>query len=128
MPIAIIDAKTKNPGTIFDVRIRDLSKLYAPQWAAFRPAPLLILDEILDARTNRGRTLERRTLLAISVDRANSYQVLLVNLGATLTLNDLTIANGSSGYGGGIYNDGTLTVTNSTFSGNSASTSFSKQA
>src|ERR1039457_3582802 len=75
VPIAIIDAKTKDPGTIFDVRIRDLSKLYAPQWAAFRPAPLLILNEILDARTNRGRTLERRTLLAISVDRANSYQV-----------------------------------------------------
>jgi CSLREA domain-containing protein len=52
---------------------------------------------------------------------STTYQVLLVNVGATLNLNDLTIANGgiSPGIdGGGIYNSGTLTVTNSTFSGN----------
>src|ERR1035437_1146616 len=56
----------------------------------------------------------------ITVDGANSYQVLSVNPAATLTLNNLTIENGSSASGGGVYNGGTLTVTNSTFSGNSA--------
>ena len=49
-----------------------------------------------------------------------------MNGGATLNLNDLTIADGHTSpfvgadLGGGIYNNGTLTVTNSTFSGNSA--------
>lgn len=39
----------------------------------------------------------------------------------TVSLNGLTIANGRGAYGGGIYNEGTLTVSNSTFSGNTAS-------
>ncbi|MGD0073656.1 MAG: choice-of-anchor Q domain-containing protein, partial [Candidatus Binataceae bacterium] len=67
----------------------------------------------------------------ITIDGADTYQVLVVNPGATLNVNDLTIANGyadcSLTYpdGGGIYNyfgspGGTLNVTNSTFSGNSA--------
>ncbi|MGO9356129.1 MAG: choice-of-anchor Q domain-containing protein, partial [Xanthobacteraceae bacterium] len=56
----------------------------------------------------------------ITVSGAGLYQVLVVNLDATLTLNDLTIAHGNwSSDGGGINNQGTLTVTNSTFSDNS---------
>ena len=64
----------------------------------------------------------------ITVDGAGSYQILYVNSAATLALNDLTIAhgrvNGSTSLGGGVYNNdgGTLTVTNSTFSGNAAGT------
>src|SRR5208283_4608523 len=54
----------------------------------------------------------------ITIDGAGN-QILYVNPGA-LTVNDLTIENGSSFDGGGIENVGTLTVTNSTFSGNSA--------
>jgi len=45
--------------------------------------------------------------------------------GIQLNLNKLTIAQGKVfgfGYGGGIFNQGTLTVTNSTFEGNSAFT------
>src|SRR5262249_25452072 len=52
-------------------------------------------------------------------------RVMQVDSGATLSLNNLTIAHGfvpntSSSYtqGAGILNDGTLTVTNSTFSAN----------
>ena len=58
----------------------------------------------------------------ITVDGASSYQVLHVNSGATLTLNYMTIANGrnSGSNGGGVFNQGTLSVTNSTFSGNSS--------
>ena len=41
--------------------------------------------------------------------------------GASLDLSGVTIAKGDApGQGGGIYNDGTLTVTNSTFAGNTA--------
>ena len=45
--------------------------------------------------------------------------VFTVNAGVTLNLNALTIADGSitGGDGGGIYNSGSLTVTDSAFSG-----------
>ncbi|MFZ0890045.1 MAG: hypothetical protein WA005_16490, partial [Candidatus Binataceae bacterium] len=78
------------------------------------------------------------TTQAVTVDGANSFQVLAVNGGATLNVNALTIAQGSKfclarwygslgggrcviyGNGGGIANYGTVMVTNSTFSGNAA--------
>jgi CSLREA domain-containing protein len=59
----------------------------------------------------------------ITISGGGSVRVMYVNSGANLTLQNLTIANGSAGLsnGGGIYNNaGTLTVTNATFSGNSA--------
>ena len=59
---------------------------------------------------------------SITVSGNNSVQVLAVNTGKTLSLHNLTIVNGySPNYGGGIYNQsGTVNVTNSTFSGNTA--------
>jgi hypothetical protein len=56
---------------------------------------------------------------AITVDGASAHQVLIVNSGAKLIVQNLTIANGVSAFGGGIINSGTLTVNNCTFSGNS---------
>jgi len=58
----------------------------------------------------------------IAIDGAGNSEILYVDLGATLTLNDLTIENGSAGFdgGGGVYNLGTLTINNSTLSGNLA--------
>jgi predicted outer membrane repeat protein len=59
----------------------------------------------------------------ITIDGASLYNVLVMNSGATLALNKLTIANGNQqdGFGGGLLNiGGALTVTNSTFSGNTA--------
>jgi predicted outer membrane repeat protein len=50
----------------------------------------------------------------------NVYGGGINNLG-TLTVTDCTFSNNSASGGGGIYNDGPLTVTDSTFSGNSAS-------
>ena len=66
----------------------------------------------------------------VTVSGNNDYVVLIVDSSATLTLNDLTIANGSAegtgeeGDGGGVTNNGTLTVTNCTFSDNSVSIDF----
>lgn len=57
----------------------------------------------------------------LTVDGAGSFRPFYVTSGADLTLDNLTISNGSSGTGGGIYNNGgTLTVTNVTLLGNSA--------
>ena len=57
----------------------------------------------------------------LTVDGNHAYQVLYEATGADLTLNNLTIANGStSSSGGGVNNNGTLTLTNSVLSGNSA--------
>jgi CSLREA domain-containing protein len=65
----------------------------------------------------------------ITIDGSNSgnpVQVMQVASGATLTFKNVTITNGSADIlgvlpdGGGIYNAGTLTVSNSTFSGNNA--------
>jgi hypothetical protein len=59
---------------------------------------------------------------AITVSGANQHQVMVVNISQTLNLNALTIVNGecTNCDGGGIVNHGTLTVSNSTFSDNSA--------
>jgi CSLREA domain-containing protein len=58
----------------------------------------------------------------VTIDGAGSYQVLVVNSGATLDLTSLTIAHGNagSGSGGAINNSGSLSVANCTFSANSA--------
>ncbi len=60
----------------------------------------------------------------VTLNGNSQSHVFQVDSGANVTLNDLTIAHGYSGsYGGGIFNDvnGTLTVTNSTFTSNSGS-------
>jgi len=61
---------------------------------------------------------------ALTVQRdsaASAFRIFLVNSGKTVTLSGLTITDGTAGSGGGIYNDNaTLTINNSTLSGNSA--------
>jgi len=59
---------------------------------------------------------------SVTVDGNHAVQVFAINSAVTASISNLTIANGSApnDFGGGIVNDGTLTVTNSTLSGNSA--------
>ena len=59
----------------------------------------------------------------ITLSGGNVLQVMVVNSGTiTVTLQNLTIANGSTtAFGGGVSNFGTLIVTNSTFTANQAS-------
>src|SRR5262249_21548067 len=59
---------------------------------------------------------------SVTLDGGNSTQVLSVNSGVTFTLKALTIAHGSAldDQGGGLFNNGTVNINNSTFSGNSA--------
>ncbi|MHB8626739.1 MAG: choice-of-anchor Q domain-containing protein [Aggregatilineales bacterium] len=60
----------------------------------------------------------------LAIDGNNAVEVLYVSSGLTVSISNLTIRNGKSaggpaGPGGGIYNAGTLTITNSSISGNS---------
>ena len=58
---------------------------------------------------------------SITVSGRDQVQVFSESAGATLALRNLTVADGSAAAGGGIENNGgMLTVTDSTFSGNSA--------
>jgi uncharacterized repeat protein (TIGR01451 family) len=62
-----------------------------------------------------GATLQRSTVLGTS-----DFRIFQIDTGADVTIDGLTITNCKAAFGGGIYNAGTLTVTNSTISGNSA--------
>jgi hypothetical protein len=58
----------------------------------------------------------------LAISGNNVTRVMQVNASVVVTLSGLTIRNGNAGFvlGGGIQNAGTLTVSNSTFSGNNA--------
>lgn len=58
---------------------------------------------------------------SVTLDGQSTVRVLLVDSGVQLMLKALTIAHGSSDFGGGLDNLGTLSITNSTFANNSAS-------
>jgi predicted outer membrane repeat protein len=62
-------------------------------------------------------TLTASTLSANTVTNGDGAGIDTIG---TLTVTNSTFSGNSGGYGGGIYNGGTLTVTNSTFRGNSA--------
>lgn len=68
-----------------------------------------------------GNPLDNGTRVTITQTKASS-RVFEVASGATVTLQGLIITGGAVGYagGGGVYNQGTLTVKDSTISGNSA--------
>jgi len=58
------------------------------------------------------------TVQAAMMPNTATYGVFKVNNGVTANIGNLTIANGNASSGGGIKNDGTLTVTNSILSDN----------
>lgn len=81
-----------------------------------------IIDPGAELELNSNLTIDGSTN-GITVSGSDSHRVFSVSAGANVTLNHLTISNGNpgSGTGGGIYKKGTLTVQDSTLSGNSAS-------
>jgi len=87
----------------------------------FSVSGTITLGSTLPAITDAdGLTIAGPGAASLTISGNNLVQVMEVNSGATLNLQDLTVANGSADNGGGIINGGTLTITNSTFSGNSA--------
>ena len=61
---------------------------------------------------------------SLAIDGGNAFQVFFINNGTTVTISGVTIQNGNAPgipiEGGGISNYGTLTLTSSTITGNSA--------
>ncbi len=55
----------------------------------------------------------------LTVDAFSQHRVFLVAQNATAELRGVTVSRGTAEFGGGIFNEGTLTLTNSTVSGNS---------
>jgi uncharacterized repeat protein (TIGR01451 family) len=55
-----------------------------------------------------------------TIDGQNLATIFIIDNGVTVNLQNLIIKNGLGTNGGGIYNNGTLTVTNCTFTGNNA--------
>jgi len=74
------------------------------------------LASTLPQVTDRRLTINGPASPGITIDGGQKVQVMQVALGAMVNLSNLTIAHGN----GGIDNSGTLTITNSTFSGNGA--------
>ncbi len=72
---------------------------------------------------NKNLTIQGPGAAQLAVSGGGASQVLFVGPSVTISISGLTIENGNAGTGGaggGIENQGTLTVTNSTLSGNSA--------
>ncbi len=91
---------------------------------------------ITQAGTSNGTITLSRTPTSISstiiiegggftISGGGSVQVLNLSSSGNLTINKVTITNGSAREGGGINNAGTLTINNSTISGNTTTSSSS---
>ncbi len=87
----------------------------------FSVSGTILLDSTLPHITDADGLTMDGTGKTVIISGKHAVQVAEVDAGASLTLNNLTIADGEYTVGGGIVNNaGTLTITNSTFSGNSA--------
>jgi CSLREA domain-containing protein len=56
----------------------------------------------------------------VTLNGNNSLRLLYVNFSGVLTLQNITVINGSSTAGSGVFNEGTVMITNTTFSGNNS--------
>jgi hypothetical protein len=72
------------------------------------------LPEITDAEL----TINGPASPGITIDGGGAVQVMDVGPGATVHINNLAVVHGNTRFGGGILNQGTLAVTDSTFSEN----------
>ena len=70
---------------------------------------------------DRDLTIQGQGATNTAVDGTGiSGSVFTISAGVTATIQDVTVRNGSAFLGGGIYNNGTVTISNGTLSGNSA--------
>ena len=64
---------------------------------------------------NKNMTIQGQSETGTIINGTNTNWIFHINTGITVNISDLTLTNGTSNNGGVIYNQGTLTVTNSTF-------------
>ncbi|WP_263357026.1 beta strand repeat-containing protein [Acidicapsa ligni] len=70
---------------------------------------------------SQGMTIQGPGANVVTVSGAGVVGILIVSGPGSVILSGLAIANGSAGSGGGIDNEGTLTISNCIFTGNNAS-------
>jgi len=78
-------------------------------------AALPTIDSVDDGVTIRGPGLDSRQL---TISGANSFRVFTIGGGEAVTIEGLTIANGRIDDGGGVLNQGNLTIKNATIANN----------
>jgi len=87
----------------------------------FANAQTITLGSTLPA-LNASMTITGPGASLLTISGNNAVEVIIINKDITISISNVTIANGNSGAGGGILNyHATLTIADSTFSGNSAS-------
>jgi hypothetical protein len=80
---------------------------------------VITLQSALDV--DRNLTVNGSGSSGLAVSGNDTVRVFFVTVGVTAAFSNLTIRNGSADFGGGIRNEGALTLTNCTVSGNVAS-------
>ena len=70
---------------------------------------------------NKNMTIKGQSQQNTIINGTNTAQIFTIATGKNVTIQNLTLTNGHGNFGGAIFNDGTLTVTNSTLIGNTAS-------
>jgi CSLREA domain-containing protein len=78
----------------------------------------ILLASTLPQITDSQLTLKGPASRGITIDGDSAVQVMQVAPGATVNINNLAIVHGNTRFGGGILNQGTLAVTDSTFAEN----------
>jgi hypothetical protein len=84
---------------------------------------ITLLSALPDLSTNMIITGPGASMLDVSrtdAPNALSFGILHVTAGANVAISGLTISNGSTGMGGGLYNEGKLTITSSMIRDNEA--------
>ncbi|MGD1089422.1 MAG: choice-of-anchor Q domain-containing protein [Verrucomicrobiota bacterium] len=122
----VTNTSDSGPGTLRDAinnATNDVVITFAPNLSG---ATITLTTTTLTINTNL--TINASALTNnIQINGNGSNQVFNVASNITVVLNSLTITNGyTGGYGGGITNNGTLTVTDCTLSGNRANSFFNE--
>jgi CSLREA domain-containing protein len=90
----------------------------------FNVTGTIALGNTLPQITDSKLTINGPASPGITIDGRDAAQVMEVASDVTLNPSHLTVAHGFGNFAGGIYNGGTMTVTNGTFSGNGAAGGF----
>ena len=87
------------------------------------PQTITLGGSVLDLTDTHGLQTITGPSAGVTISGAGLSGVFKVESGVTATITGLTITDGASTYGGGIYNKGTLTVQDCSITGNSAAQS-----
>ncbi len=95
----------------------DYSQLTATTGTVIQIAPGTFIENLL---ISSGATLAGAGADATFLDGDGGNRVLHVAAGANVSISNVTIQNGAAGFGAGVWNEGTLTIVNSTLANNFA--------